>query len=176
MHWPGSETEPFNRFRLERLLTTRVFGRQLVTLPRTTSTNDLAKELALQGAPEGTVIVADEQTAGRGRMERRWLAPPGTCLLCSILFRPALSLPQVNWLTMLCSMAAADAVEKTSALQVTLKWPNDLIIQSSISPPTSSNWSKLAGVLTETGITGQRLDFAVVGMGINVNVERDVLP
>jgi BirA family biotin operon repressor/biotin-[acetyl-CoA-carboxylase] ligase len=168
---------------IQATLTTRVFGRELVYLPRTGSTNDVAKDLAAQGAPEGTVVLADEQMAGRGRMGRRWLAPPGTCLLCSILFRPHLPPTQAQRLTMLCSLAAADAVEQVAGLRVSVKWPNDLVVksqipnlQSPISNLQSQAWPKLAGVLTETGVIGDRLDFVVVGIGINVNVEPDLLP
>jgi len=169
--------------RVQTVLTTRLFGRNLVLLPRVGSTNDVAKELAAQGAPEGTVVLADEQTAGRGRMGRRWLAPPGTCLLCSILFRPDLPPTQAQRLTMLCSLAAADAIEQVAGLRVAVKWPNDLIVQpptSNPQPPTSNPqpqaWRKLAGVLTETGVMGERLEFVVVGIGINVNVALRDLP
>ncbi len=151
----------------------------LVHLPRVGSTNDAAKELAAQGAPEGTVVLADEQTAGRGRLGRRWMAPPGTCLLCSILFRPRLPLPQVPRLTMLCSLAAADAIEQVAGLRVALKWPNDLVVQCPMSnsqPPASKSYRKLAGVLTETGLMGEQVEFAVVGIGINVNVPAEGLP
>lgn len=148
---------------VQRVLTTQVFGRNLVVRPRVESTNDVARELAAQGAPEGTVVVADEQTAGRGRMGRRWLAPAGTCLLCSILFRPQLPADRAQWLTMLCSMAAADAVERLAGVRASLKWPNDLIVRA-------GRWRKLAGVLTETGVVGERLAFVVVGVGVNVNV------
>lgn len=159
---------------IESVLTTRLFGRNLVFLLRTGSTNDVAKDLAAQGAPEGTVIVADEQTAGRGRMGRRWTAPPGTCLLCSILFRPTLLPTQAARLTMLCSLAAADAIQQVTGLYVDLKWPNDLIVQlSNLQSPT---WKKLAGILTETGVAGERLEFVIVGIGINVNVPPEVLP
>jgi BirA family biotin operon repressor/biotin-[acetyl-CoA-carboxylase] ligase len=154
---------------LQTILITQVFGRELSYLPRTPSTNDVAKELAAQGAPEGTVVVADEQTAGRGRLGRRWLAPPGTCLLCSILFRPNLLPTQTHQLTMLCALAAADAIKEIANLHVWLKWPNDLIVKS-------QGWKKLAGVLTETGFTGKRLDYAIVGIGINVNVKPGALP
>jgi len=171
-----SEAQADKQHPIEKALTTKVFGRNLVVLPRTGSTNDIAKDLATRGAPEGTVVVADEQTAGRGRMNRRWLAPPSTCLLCSILFRPTFSLSQANRLTMLCSLAAADAVEQVGGLPVALKWPNDLIIKSQIPNPKSQDWRKLAGVLTETGVIGEQLEFAVVGIGINVNVEPKVLP
>jgi BirA family biotin operon repressor/biotin-[acetyl-CoA-carboxylase] ligase len=162
--------------RIRATLTTEVFGRELVYLPSTGSTNNVAKDLAAQGAPEGTVVLADVQTAGRGRLRRRWVAPPGTCLLCSILFRPDLPLTQAQRLTMLCSLAAADAVTQVAELPVSLKWPNDLIVQTPNSKLRSLAWKKLAGVLTETGVTGQRLDFLVVGIGINVNVGSDALP
>jgi BirA family biotin operon repressor/biotin-[acetyl-CoA-carboxylase] ligase len=157
---------------VQAVLTTHTFGRNLVILPRTGSTNDVAKELAVQGAPEGTVVLADEQTAGRGRMGRRWSAPPGTCLLCSILFHPNLPPTQTQWLTMLCSLAAANAVEQVAGLPVALKWPNDLIISS----PQSRTWRKLAGLLTETTTEGDQIASVVVGIGINLNVEPEVLP
>lgn len=170
-------------------LTTRIFGRNLVFLSRTGSTNDVAKDLALQGAPEGTVVVADEQTAGRGRLGRRWLAPSGTCLLCSILFRPTLPPTQAMRLTMLCALAAADAIQRIAGLRVALKWPNDLIVEcaslqvcKSASPelpipnPQYLTWKKLAGILTETGAVGNGLEFAIVGIGINVNVAPEELP
>lgn len=166
------ESGCMNRFdvsRIQAVLTTRTFGCNLTLLSRTGSTNDVAKGLAAQNAPDGTVVLADEQTAGRGRMGRHWSAPPGTCILCSILFRPDLTLPQAQWLTMLCALAAADAVDQVAALPVSLKWPNDLIVES-------QHWKKLAGVLTETGVMGERLEFVVVGIGINVNVAPRDLP
>jgi BirA family biotin operon repressor/biotin-[acetyl-CoA-carboxylase] ligase len=136
----------------------------VISLPRTGSTNDVLKELAATGAPEGTVVIADEQTAGRGRFDRRWLAPPGTCLLLSILFRPSLPASQVSHLTMLTALAATDAIETLTGLKVALKWPNDLIV------PAATGWRKLAGMLTETSFAGQEVTWAVVGIGINVNV------
>jgi BirA family biotin operon repressor/biotin-[acetyl-CoA-carboxylase] ligase len=158
------------------ILTTHTFGRELVYLPCTSSTNDEAKELAAQGAPEGTVVVADEQTAGRGRMGRQWMAPPATCILCSILFRPQLLPTQAQRLTMVCGLAATDAVEEIAGLQVWLKWPNDLIVKSQIPNAKSQDWKKLAGVLTETAFKGDQGAFAIVGIGINVNVQVEMLP
>jgi len=180
-------TSELNQERIEGALKPVGLWRQVVYLPTTGSTNDVAKELAAQGAPEGTVVGADEQTAGRGRMGRRWLAPPGTCLLCSLLFRPTLPLTQANRLTMLCSLAAADAVADVAGLRVSLKWPNDLIVKSQIPNPKSQNWRKLAGVLTETGMqvksqtpnpkaSNWQVGCAVVGIGINVNVPPEMLP
>lgn len=161
---------------LQTVLTTQAFGHKLTYLPSTGSTNNVARELAAQGAPEGTAIVADEQTAGRGRLGRRWLAPPGSCLLCSILFRPDLPPTQAHQLTMLCALAAADAIKKIANLHVWLKWPNDLVIESQIADCKSHDWRKLAGLLTETGFTGEHLEYVIVGIGINVNVEAEILP
>ena len=161
---------------IEETLGPVTLWQKVVYLPTTGSTNDVAKDLAVQGAPEGTVVVTDEQTAGRGRMGRRWLAPPATCLLCSILFRPTLPPTQAQRLTMLCALAASDAVEEVAGLQVWLKWPNDLVVKAQSPKPKAQNWRKLAGVLTETGIMGERLEFVVVGIGINANVEPETLP
>ncbi len=152
---------------MDRLSFTRIH------LPSTTSTNDVARDLAARGAPEGTVVIADYQTAGRGRLGRRWLAPPGTSLLCSLVFRPPLGLeplPHPTDLTMLCALAAANAVEKTAGLPVSLKWPNDLVVVR------EESWRKLGGLLAETGVSGDRLEFIVVGVGINVNVPAETLP
>jgi BirA family biotin operon repressor/biotin-[acetyl-CoA-carboxylase] ligase len=157
--------------RIETTLATEFLGRQLVYLPITGSTNTVAKELAAEGAPDGTVVVAGEQSAGRGRLGRRWLAPSGTCILCSILFRPEIPLGRAAHLTMLCSLAAADAIGQSATLWPTLKWPNDLIISDD-----GPGWRKLAGLLADTGITGDRMEFVVVGIGINVNVPPDALP
>lgn len=164
----------FDARALGALLTTRTFGRNLIALQQTGSTNDEAKELARQGADEGTVVVADEQLAGRGRLGRSWLAPPGTCLLCSILFRPLLHPTQASWLTMICSLAAADGAKLVGGLSVSLKWPNDLIVLAGTTG--DCGWRKLAGILTETALVGDRVEFAVVGIGININVPAEMLP
>ena len=150
------------------------FWRELIYVEQTGSTNDVAKRLALEGAPEGTVVIADEQMTGRGRLDRRWLAPSRTSLLCSLLFRPLLEVAQAHRLTMVCSMAAADAIAQVADLRVALKWPNDLIVRSSIEGDTldRGTWRKLAGVLTESTISDGALDFIVVGIGINVNIRR----
>lgn len=137
------------------------FVTRIVYHPRLGSTNDLAKKHASAGDPEGLLVIADEQTAGRGRMGRRWWAPAGAALLTSLLFRPSLPPERAQQLTMLCALAAADAITDLTALAVDLKWPNDLLIQG----------RKLAGVLTESAIKGHRLDFVVVGQGINVNTD-----
>ncbi len=140
-------------------LDTRFIGREVVSLPTVGSTNEVAKALATRGAPQGTLVVAEEQTAGKGRMGRRWIAPAGTSLLFSLLLYPSLSPGRIPRLTMLASLAAAEAIESLTGLPVRFKWPNDIFLRG----------RKMGGVLTEVGLTGERVDYAVVGVGLNVN-------
>jgi BirA family biotin operon repressor/biotin-[acetyl-CoA-carboxylase] ligase len=156
-------------------LPTRWVGHALHYWSSVGSTNDELKRLAEAGAPEGTLAIADEQHAGRGRMDRRWLAPPRSSLLLSLLFRPVFLHPtHAQHMTMICSLAAADAVAETTGLRPDLKWPNDLQLSG----------RKLAGVLTELGFVddglpasrGAGLAWTVVGVGLNVNVDFDGWP
>jgi len=147
-------------------LNTDLIGRSIVYYSSVGSTNEVLKELAVQGAPEGTLVIADEQTAGRGRLGRKWLAPPVTSLLLSLLFRPNLAPSQAQRLTMTCSLAIANAIEGLTGLSVGLKWPNDIFICG----------KKAGGILTESGMTGGCLDYVVVGVGLNVNLAVSALP
>jgi BirA family biotin operon repressor/biotin-[acetyl-CoA-carboxylase] ligase len=127
----------------------------------TGSTNaDLMTE-ALGGAPDGVVLVADYQTAGRGRLDRRWVAPPGASLLVSVLVRPALSVEDVHLVTTAMALAAAVACEVTAGVSPDLKWPNDLL------EPGGSR--KLGGILAESVVHGAGVDAVVVGLGLNVD-------
>lgn len=157
---PG-ERLPLQWEALKRALATRVVGRNLHWYETVDSTNTVLLARAAEGAPDGTVVVAEYQTGGRGRGVRRWWAPPRTCLLFSILFRPPLLLPaESHQLTMLCSLAVCEAVEEVAGLALALKWPNDLLLAG----------RKVGGILTEGAFTGARLAYAVVGVGLNVNV------
>jgi BirA family biotin operon repressor/biotin-[acetyl-CoA-carboxylase] ligase len=143
-------------------LTTAFMGRRIVYYRSVGSTNDVARELAARGAPEGTLVIADEQAAGKGRLGRRWLAPLGTSLLMSLLFRPHFLAPcQAQRLTMICSLAVVEAIEALTGLGAAIKWPNDIVVQG----------KKTGGILTELGATGNSLDYAVVGLGLNVNLD-----
>lgn len=165
------KTVPLSVKRIQAGLTTQFVGRHLVYFGSIGSTNVEAKRLAASGAPEGTLVIADEQTAGKGRRGRRWLAPPNTCLLTSLLFRPALLPAQASRLTMLCSLAAAEAIETETGVPVAIKWPNDLVVPHA----PGHSYRKLGGILTETALSGKELFFAIVGMGINVNVDPTAL-
>lgn len=147
---------------IEAGLSARLIGRRVHHFVTLDSTNDFLAKLAEEGAPEGTLVSADEQTAGRGRLDRSWLAPAGSCLLFSLLFRPAFLAPaQAQRLTMTCSLAAAEAIEAETGLEVGLKWPNDLLVGG----------RKLGGILTELATQGTALDYVIVGIGLNVNVD-----
>ena len=110
-------------------LRTKLLGRHIVYRESTDSTNTLAKTLAQQGAEEGTLVIADEQTAGRGRLGRSWLAPLGTSLLLSLIFRPDLPAARVQGLTMICGLGACQAIQSLTGLPARLKWPNDIVLQ-----------------------------------------------
>lgn len=149
-----------NAERIEAALETRWLGRGATFHPRIGSTNAKVKRLAENGALEGTLVVADYQTAGRGRLDRRWWSPPGSNLLLSILLRPVFLMPhQAQRLTMLCSLAVCDAIAATTGLRAGVKWPNDVLLGG----------KKVCGLLAELGIVGAQLDYVVVGIGLNVN-------
>lgn len=145
--------------RIKEGLGTRFVGQNVVYYPSIGSTNEIAKALAAQRAPEGTLVIAEKQTAGKGRLGRRWLAPAGTSLLLSLLFYPDLASHQAMRLTMLCALAAVEGIRAVTGLSPRLKWPNDILIRD----------KKAGGILTEAGVTGKRVDYVVVGLGLNVN-------
>jgi BirA family biotin operon repressor/biotin-[acetyl-CoA-carboxylase] ligase len=124
------------------------------------STNRLLLDEARAGAPEGLVAVADHQTAGRGRLDRTWEAPPGSSLLVSVLLRPALEPEAVHWVVMAAALALADAVGEVAGFTPELKWPNDLVVAD----------RKLAGLLAEREPgSGDVRPAVIVGAGVNVN-------
>lgn len=160
---------PLSEKRIVSELTTQIFGQRLYHYDSIGSTNIEAKRFAASDAPEGTLVIADEQTAGKGRRGRHWVAPPNTCLLFSLIFRPSLLAAQAARLTMVCSLAAAEVIEAETGVSVAVKWPNDLVVRAP--PGTPHLIRKLGGILTETALIGDRLAYGIVGLGINVNVD-----
>lgn len=157
----GSVLESASRLDLEELrrqLTTEYFGcsDRLLYLPTVGSTNTFAMQLAHERPDEGVVVLTDSQTAGKGRQGRRWVDVPGRNVLTSLLLRPLFP-PRL--LIMVASLAIVDAIAETCALQASIKWPNDVLIEE----------RKVAGILIETSHDERGQMVAVVGMGVNVN-------
>ncbi len=144
---------------LQRGLTTKFIGRKLFAFESIDSTNACAKTLAEAGCEEGTVVIAEFQSHGRGRLGRTWLAEPGQNLLFSIVLRPKIQQGQSPVLIFLSAVAVARAVEKTTGVAVHCKWPNDVLI----------NKKKVCGILTESSLTNGSFAYSVVGIGLNVN-------
>jgi len=144
-------------------LATSFIGQEVICYPSLPSTNDLAKRRAREGAKEGTVIVAEEQTAGRGRIGRSWLSPRGSIALSIILYPPLDYLPL---LIMVASLAVAGGIERVTGLKAQIKWPNDVLL----------NGKKVCGILVESDIKGERVEYAVIGIGLNINLELSDFP
>jgi len=144
-------------------LRTRFIGQRVIYYPSLTSTMDVAKHEAQRGAIEGTVVIAEEQTAGRGRIKRTWLSPKGSIALSIILYPSLTHLPS---LIMVASLAVVHCIEKVSGLKSQIKWPNDVLISD----------KKVCGILVESGVRGNTVDYAIIGIGINVNLKLSDFP
>jgi BirA family transcriptional regulator, biotin operon repressor / biotin---[acetyl-CoA-carboxylase] ligase len=160
---------------VSQALSTRWLGKTCQILPEVGSTNDYLKQMIRQGDGQtplaGFVLLTDFQRQGRGRLGRRWQAPPKTSLLLSMLFRPNWPAEQMNWFTMLTSLAAAEAIAAHTNLSVGIKWPNDLMVRQ------AAVWHKVGGILLEGDFAANgRLQWAIVGVGINVNIPTNQLP
>ncbi|WP_373049590.1 biotin--[acetyl-CoA-carboxylase] ligase [Vulgatibacter sp.] len=150
---------------LPSLLTTEALGRTLHVHESLGSTNDEALRLAREGAPHGTVVIAERQTAGRGRRGRSWASPAGRSLYLSVLLRPALPPQRAPEIVPVVAVAGAEAL-RAAGVEASIKWPNDLVAGA----------RKIAGILTELSASMERIHFVVVGIGINVNLVEDDLP
>jgi len=142
-------------------LNTTFIGQEIFYYPKTESTNLIAKKTVMDGAEEGTVIIAEEQSMGRGRLDRKWLSPAGKNILLSIIFRPKIQHAKVFYLTMLTSLAIVKAIKKSIALDALIKWPNDIYIGN----------KKTGGLLTEFNADQDRVSYVIVGIGLNVNFD-----
>jgi BirA family biotin operon repressor/biotin-[acetyl-CoA-carboxylase] ligase len=140
-------------------LKSRRFGTTIHHFLETGSTNDAARQLAEQGAPEGTLVLAEEQTQGRGRLGRTWLSERGAGIYASILLRPALKPRAAAVLTLVAAVAASEAIEQACGLRADIKWPNDLLLDG----------RKCCGILSEMQAERDDIQYVIVGIGINVN-------
>ena len=152
---------------IQEHLQTRIIGRpKTICMKEVDSTNLHAKSLAAQGAPEGTVVVAEAQTAGRGRMSRIWFSPVGQNVYTSIILRPPMIPSQAPQITLMTAVAIAQTLKNTAQLDVRIKWPNDILI----------NNKKIAGILTEISTDMDMINYVIVGLGLNINIPKDDLP
>ncbi len=151
---------------LRGLLNTVLIGRTIVYREIVASTNELAKELAQEGAEEGTVVIAEEQTGGKGRMGRSWYSPAGQGLWFSIILRPKISAVEVSKVTLATAVAVAKAIREVTGLRVGIKWPNDILLDN----------RKVTGILTEMSAEIERVNYLIVGIGVNVNMGPESIP
>ena len=147
-------------------LNTKILGKKIIHHDSISSTMDEAFKLGSEGTTEGTVVVSETQTKGRGRLGRNWVSPKGKGIYCSLILRPNLSPNEVACLTLLCAVAVSEAIKEICGVMAYIKWPNDLLI----------NYKKVAGILTELNAETDRVKFVVIGIGLNVNTLKSHLP
>ncbi len=151
---------------LARLGKTKIIGRDIRVFEETTSTNDVIEKLARDGVKEGVAVFAESQTKGRGRLGRKWISPAHKGLWFSILLRPDLRPQEATQLTVASATALRRAIVAETGLKPEIKWPNDLLIGG----------KKVAGILTELNAEPDRVKYAILGIGVDVNVDANELP
>ncbi|WP_439645319.1 biotin--[acetyl-CoA-carboxylase] ligase [Geotalea toluenoxydans] len=147
-------------------LPTKRIGKRIICLEETDSTNNVTFRLAEEGTAEGTVVIADAQTRGKGRLGRSWASPKGVNLYCSVVLRPSMPPVAASQLTFLSVVAVARAIELSTSLKAWIKWPNDILI----------NGRKIAGLLNEMSAETEKVNFVVLGIGININMRQEQFP
>lgn len=140
-------------------LKTKIMGRKVYAFESIPSTMDEAFRLGMEGAPEGTLVCAESQTQGRGRLGRVWVSPKAKGIYASLILRPSLSPSQMPPITLMAAVALAETVRRLTALKPLIKWPNDLLVSN----------KKLAGILTELRAETDQVRFVVLGIGLNIN-------
>ena len=152
----------FNVEELRACFLTRIIGRRIEYYEELESTNTEALRLALENAPEGTVVIADAQSEGRGRLDRIWESPPSLNLYLSVVLRPDIPAAASSLIPLMVGVAVADIISKYGPGQVRLKWPNDVLIDG----------KKICGILTEMRTKADRVHFIIVGIGVNINMRK----
>jgi BirA family biotin operon repressor/biotin-[acetyl-CoA-carboxylase] ligase len=156
--------EPLSIELIRRQLSSEIVGNQMYLFEEVSSTNDVLRRLAAQGAKEGTVVLAEAQRAGRGRRGQRWYSPEGVNLYASVLFRPAISMRAAPVFSFIVSLALTEAIW-AEGLHAAIKWPNDVLVDR----------KKVAGTLVECAGAGNRVEHVIVGVGVNLNVKHEAL-
>jgi BirA family biotin operon repressor/biotin-[acetyl-CoA-carboxylase] ligase len=143
------------------IIHTKVLGKDIRYYDQINSTNEMAKTLAREGASEGTVVIADRQLSGKGRLGKHWDSPSGTGIWMSIILKPDIMPVQASQLTLLAGLSVCEAVNKVTGLESRIKWPNDVVV----------NRKKVCGILTEMSAELDGINYIIVGIGINVNTK-----
>ena len=151
----------FNQIEIEKEIKTALLGKKVYFFEEITSTNDYAKDMANNIQEEGTIVIANNQTKGRGRLERAWISDKGGIFL-SLILKPNIQLFNIMQITLLASISICDAIKKLTLLDAKIKWPNDIII----------NNKKVGGILTEVIAQVEKISTVILGIGINVNNEK----
>lgn len=159
----GPISDIINEYEIKYNLNTKVIGRDIHYFDTLDSTNSCAKRLAYEGCPEGTVVIADCQTQGRGRLGRTWESGRQKGIWMSIVLRPDIAPEEIQIITLAASVAVADSIEKVTGIRTGIKWPNDVILDG----------RKVCGILTEMNSEIEQVNFIVIGIGINVNQTED---
>ena len=153
------ESDVLTETEIQEKLHTTVMGKNLICYKETGSTNNDAKRMAEEGAPHGTMIVADMQTGGRGRRGREWKSAPGESIAMTLLLRPEILPENASMLTLVGAMALTDAIDSLTTSSCRIKWPNDIVL----------NEKKLCGILTEMSTEVDYIQYVVIGIGVNAN-------
>ena len=151
---------------IEEGLSTKVVGRHIVYRERVDSTNNVAKKLGDEGAPEGTLVVAEEQTGGRGRLTRSFLSPFAKGVWFSLILRPNIPPMEVSKMTLLAAVAVARAIRHHGLTDCGIKWPNDILVKG----------RKMVGILTELNGSAEKVNYIIMGIGVNTGITAEDLP
>ncbi|HWO41949.1 MAG TPA: biotin--[acetyl-CoA-carboxylase] ligase [Candidatus Eisenbacteria bacterium] len=157
---------PLDIPRVRQGLASRRLGRKIHYFPLIDSTNSCARRLAEDGAADGDVVIAESQSHGRGRLGRAWISPPSLNLYLSAVLRPALPASAAPQLTLMAAVALADTVALFCDTEPSIKWPNDVLLEG----------KKIAGVLAESSCAAERIEFVILGIGVNLNYPAELMP
>ncbi|MBB6219009.1 BirA family biotin operon repressor/biotin-[acetyl-CoA-carboxylase] ligase [Anaerosolibacter carboniphilus] len=160
------EPDLLNQHALQLELKTKTIGRRIVHYDTIDSTNTVAKKIAAEGAEEGAVVIAEEQTGGRGRLGRQWVSPKGAGIWMSLVLRPSIEPAEAAKITQIAAAAVTLAIRRVTGCEAGIKWPNDIILHK----------KKVCGILTEMGAELNSVSYIVVGIGINANVDVALFP
>ncbi len=161
-----SAPDRLTEIELKWQLDTDIIGKKIHSYKEIDSTNDTASKLASQGEKEGSIVIAEYQTKGRGRLGRKWISPRGKGAYFSVILRPDILPKEVSIITLISSLSVAKAIREALNLPAFIKWPNDVLI----------NRHKVCGILTELNGELDKVNFVIIGIGININTKKELLP